>query len=445
MEEVLQDIKLEPEETFIYRCLKLNLTRDDEDTLLECIRMGLQWQFISRIALENHVFPFIYRALKRFDEPDYIPKWIYNMGKRELMITAQKNELFTRLVRPIFEELQQSGVPYILLRGLMFQDLLYGGNRGLRAFSDIDLLMLRKDLKKVKNLLQSWKYRSIDGAFRDSYYEKHHLHLAYVQPERNITFEVHWALDHDYTNYHIDMESIFREVSPETVIGIEMPAMKPDDLLITTVVHAFKHYPMMKYFYHYPVLRRSVYQDGHLVRLLDICLILESMREDLDPESILRKAERWEVAQPFSATMHAIKTIFDPDGIDPYLRADALPRVGRIENRVKDFIFSPRPQEKREASRAKKIFFLKFLKYREDLYFNPLRMLDLFEYFFPPRPYFIRRHGKRTFPVIFLRRCQRCLSASAKVAHNLANLAIYSCIRAVEGKNKKKVAKEAKV
>jgi hypothetical protein len=160
------------------------------------------------------------------------------------------------------------------------------------------------------------------------------------------------------------------------------------------------------------------------------------MGGSLDPESVYRKSRDWEAAQPLSITFHALKTIFNPGGIDPYLWKDALPKIGRFENSLKNLIFGP-GAEKKQASRARKFVFLNILKYREDLYFNPLRILDLISYFSPPRDFFIRRYGTRNPFSIFLKRCWRIVVCAFKVTRNVVDLAIYALIRFFRRENKR--------
>jgi hypothetical protein len=428
-------LTLEPEEEFIYKCLTRDFTGVTDEDFLSLIRRNLQWNFISRIAIENKTHHFLYRVIRRFEEPDYIPKWIYRLGRRDALIMAQRNQLFIDQARPPMAQFGRAGIPYILLRGPFFLERLYQNNPSLRTFSDIDLLILRKDLKAVKEILKSSGFEPVDGAFRDRYYENHHLHLAYARKDINLTFEIHWALDHDYTLYRIDVESIFENASKEKVMGTDMLTMRPDDLLISTVVHTFKHYPLVKYFHSHPVLKRSVYRDGHLIRFLDIFFLLHIMRRELDPEGVHRKAREWEVAQPLAATFHALGTLFGPEAVAPYLWKDDLPKIGRLENYVKNMVFSP-DADRKEASKTRKLFFKNILKYREDLYFNPLRVMDLIQYFAPGRAYCIRRYGTRNPLLLFLRRCQRLLACGFRVAWNIFDLGLYSFIRFVSRENK---------
>jgi len=428
LKDAVLNITLEPEEIFVYKCLTRDFTGETDEVFLDLIRRNLQWNFISKIIIENHCIHFIYRVIRKFDEPDYIPKWIYRLGRRNALIMAQRNQNFVHHSRPVLEQIGKAGIPYIVLRGLFFLERLYGNNLSIRSYSDVDLLILKKDLEPVKKILKEAEFTSLDGAFRDRYYEKHHLHLAYVRKDFNLIFEIHWALDHDYTLYQIDIENIFSRSSTEKVIGLDMLVMKPEDLLISTTVHAFKHYPLLKYYYNDSIIRRSLYLDGNLIRLLDVYYLLQQLRDKLNPEDVYEKAKRWEVARPLSITFHALKTIFNPEGIEPYLWKDALPKTGRFENALARKIFSPGPAKK-AASITRKFIFSKLLIYREDLYFNPLRIIDLIEYFFPGRAFFIRRFGTRNPLIISLRRLKRIISCALKVGHNVADLAIYSLIR----------------
>lgn len=96
----------------------------------------------------------------------------------------------------ISNHLTQHNIDHISLKGPLFSDTYYGGS-GKRVCGDIDLLVSKKEVLRVKDILLNEGYDINQELFEKSL--KHHYHFE--AKKNQITFEIHWNIDYGENDY----------------------------------------------------------------------------------------------------------------------------------------------------------------------------------------------------------------------------------------------------
>src|SRR5215510_5949439 len=111
------------------------------------------WERIFHAAAQLGVAPVLYARLKTPALPAVVPGSILQRHKGDLIWSqAQNMKVFARL-RAVLEVLRANRIDVMALKGAALAELVYG-QIGLRTMGDIDLLVRRSELAKVRGILE---------------------------------------------------------------------------------------------------------------------------------------------------------------------------------------------------------------------------------------------------------------------------------------------------
>jgi hypothetical protein len=104
----------------------------------------------------------------------------------------------------LVELFNKNKIPIILLKGAGEN---YLKKSGFIQTSDIDILIKRKDIKKVDKVMINEGYKR--DLFMSNYYSKFHFHYVYKNPKYNKIIEVHWGLIDKCFKFNFDEDIIW--------------------------------------------------------------------------------------------------------------------------------------------------------------------------------------------------------------------------------------------
>lgn len=153
-------------------------------------------------AAAQGVAAFFYEALSAGRPAAEPPAGVMAELKRAAGRTALLNTLMSREGAALFRELNGAGIDYILLKGFAHQDKLYGG-LWVRPASDLDLLIHRAELPRVKEILHALGLSPfVDAGFggteqewtaiKEQYHNEMHFYRSLGGFTVNV--DLHWDL-----------------------------------------------------------------------------------------------------------------------------------------------------------------------------------------------------------------------------------------------------------
>ena len=130
------------------------------DKVTSVLTDRVDWDTLVQRATRHGIAPLLYRTLSRIDDASAVPRAV-----REKLRTAYYNNIARNML--LYQELQTvlmafnaSGIDVIVLKGAILAEVVYE-NIGLRAIGDIDLLVKKEDLGKVKQELIQLEYQAL--------------------------------------------------------------------------------------------------------------------------------------------------------------------------------------------------------------------------------------------------------------------------------------------
>ena len=217
-----------------------SISSDDEvretQTLLQS---SIDWRYLLRAAYDHAVIPLLYRRLSTCSKA--VPAEILSSLREDSLKNSRSSLALTRELLELlalFEDHEISTIPY---KGPTLAASAYG-DIGLRQFVDLDLIVHRQDVLKVKELLvaRGWQPEfelndAQEAAFLDHYYDYG------FRNGQGMLIEIHWELTEGFFTFPIDIERLWDRLVPVTIAGRRLMTLSPEDSLLIVCVHSSKH------------------------------------------------------------------------------------------------------------------------------------------------------------------------------------------------------------
>ncbi|TFE66981.1 nucleotidyltransferase domain-containing protein [Methylacidiphilum caldifontis] len=207
---------------------------------------SFNWELFYQLCFAHGLWGFVFNNIK---ERFILPKDIYIKLSLLCQSAFKRNLLLFEEQKKILTLFNQEGLPVIPLKGIDFNTRVYGKIFELKTTTDIDFLVLQKDVHKAIDLLQrklnyytkastrKIKQKSILFWNKDiSFYKKKdHYDCA---PS---ILELHWSLVFNLWLDHLALEIIWKEKILEKWENIPVLRMSPQNELLFLLVHGSKH------------------------------------------------------------------------------------------------------------------------------------------------------------------------------------------------------------
>ena len=201
----------------------------------------LDWWCLIRLATKNRIITLLHWHLNE--------RW---RGRIPAILLDELSERFQENTRfslslakelvSVLKLLEDEGIPVVPYKGVQLAESLYG-NVALRQCRDLDLLVPRADVMRVKDLLVERGYQpepDLRGRQeRERVRSKGEMSL--VRRDLNIVLEVHWILHARYFASLPRAEELWLHVKPTRFQGHSVLAFEPEVLLVLLCMHGAKH------------------------------------------------------------------------------------------------------------------------------------------------------------------------------------------------------------
>ena len=206
------------------------------------LQQDIDWSHLLQTALGHGTMPLLYKHLNTIC-PEAIPKSAMEQLKNHFHMNAGRNLFLTRELLKLLDLFEVHGIPAIPYKGPILAASVYG-DVSLRQFNDLDLLIHKCDVLKVKDLLISQGYeptfqltRAQEKALLQSKCE-----YSFNRYEDRVHVEVHWQIVPTYFAFPLDFEYLWERLElPVSLVGKTTYSIPPEDLILILCVHGFSH------------------------------------------------------------------------------------------------------------------------------------------------------------------------------------------------------------
>lgn len=269
--------KISNEAKLIFCCARTTMDNETRCRVKKLLLQPIDWNMLIERSVFHGVAPLIYSNLNKVNSnekiiPQKIILRLRDYYYRTLVDNLQSWMEFQR----ILNVLDQTKVKLVPIKGIVIADTLYH-NIGLRPMVDIDLLIQEDGLSTFEKTILKLGYRKDLGGRSGNHWRKYYHHFVFKRTNSTslyLQLEIHWNLDFHMPN-KIFFPKLWERVKEETVDGIRMFMLSPEDTLLCLALHLRRH-------------TRSL----TLRHICDISELLKQYENNLDWNYIVEEAEK---------------------------------------------------------------------------------------------------------------------------------------------------------
>jgi hypothetical protein len=259
--------------------------------------------------------------LKNFDE-EFVPEGIRASLNENSLRIVQHNFRYVRELVKIVNTFEENSVPVMPFKGPLLAAAAYR-NLTLRTFSDLDILVHKRDVLRAKQLLLDHGYRlavPLTGAQESAHLRDDHV-FELVREEGGIPLELHWAITSNCIPFPLDLGQLEERVESFPLANQPVLNASPEDSLIILCVHGTKH-----------IWER-------LVWVCDVAELIQA-RPDMDWNRVMERARATKSLRMVSLGLFLAHDLLQaplPDWVQDQLQSDR--RTLNLASYVKNNLF----------------------------------------------------------------------------------------------------------
>lgn len=211
----------------------------DSDELRRALSHEVDGKRLVQFADHHGVVPRVYPSLSA---SALLSLEVRETLRQRYEANARRALWLTQELLRVLEHLESRGIAALAYKGPTLAEMLYG-DVAQRQFSDLDLLVQRADVPRVKSALQELGYepdiqltKRQERAYLASGYE-----YTFDRGEQQNLLEIQWQVMPRFYAIDFDMNQIFQRAVSVKLAGRSVRTLFPEDLLVVLCVHAAKH------------------------------------------------------------------------------------------------------------------------------------------------------------------------------------------------------------
>jgi hypothetical protein len=204
------------------------------------LRQELDWDYLGRLAFRHGMRPLLYWHFNAIC-PEIVPKANLDALRDSFYATARYNLFLTGELLKLLKLFEAHNIPALPFKGPALASLVYG-NLSLRDFSDLDILVHKRNVLRAKALLISHGYRlsrQLTGTQEAIHLQSFHAYTL-VRDNGRINVDLHWRFAQSYYSFPLDPEYLWERLTPVPFAGTTILHLPPEDLLLILCMHGAK-------------------------------------------------------------------------------------------------------------------------------------------------------------------------------------------------------------
>lgn len=198
------------------------------------------WQKVICLSSFHRVGALLYNSLKKTC-PDSVPPEILSRLKKKYADNAARNLSLSIKLLKIINLFKKNNVRAIPFKGPVIAEKAYE-DLNLRSFSDLDILIKKKDVPTAKNLLVQYGFKA---EFKlspelEQKYLKYENSISFYN-KNNLSIDLHWEITGRYLLNHLYFESFADRLQITSFLGQKITCLPDDVMLVYLSVHGTSH------------------------------------------------------------------------------------------------------------------------------------------------------------------------------------------------------------
>lgn len=240
----LDTIELDDNIKFLICCCETVLSQEDEKFIYSFINAE-QFNMNTLIDLSNQhgILPLVHKTLKSLDSKHLMQNAdIFSELKAHYMGISQRNMLMSAELIRIMNLLKDNSIESLAFKGPALSQMAYG-DITLRQFGDLDILIRKKDIQIVKELLYKKEYIPIYEltTTQESIWLNEQKDFGLFNKNKNILIEIHWALIPEEYPIQLNLKDIWKNSETIKINNKYINTFALENLIFYLCIHGSKH------------------------------------------------------------------------------------------------------------------------------------------------------------------------------------------------------------
>jgi hypothetical protein len=229
------------EEELLLCCARKQLDEKNAKQLHALIQKDIEWSYLFRLARDHWITPLLYWHLKAADD-GAVPRSVMEALKQDFQYNFKRCLFLIGELRQIVELFAANGIRVLPYKGAVLAQYAYG-NVALRAFSDLDILIEKRDFYKIKALLLSIGYerREKFNETQERICALANYEFGFKHSSRSTQVEIQWAVWRQGLSLTPFQMGLWERAAATTLFGTDMLVMPPEDMLLLACIHGTIH------------------------------------------------------------------------------------------------------------------------------------------------------------------------------------------------------------
>lgn len=289
-------MKKKSERELVLCCATADLDKKKAGKVQRLLDGGIDWDYILADRSLACLTPLLFYNLGKITDRDTIPKSVLDTLRERYVGVLRRNTKIYRQLHEILKELQNEGIPVILLKGVALAETVYP-DIALRPMSDIDLLVKKTDLNAVIEVLPKLGYIQPHSA--KDYTEHHHIapfRKTEVEQRDLTSIEIHHNISPNLIASCSGIDWLWENAQTIKIAKIDALALSPENLILHLCLH----------------LSDCCFVNG-IKTLVDISESIIYYGGNLNWDLLVRRSKELGVSNSVYHPLHLAKEMMDSD------------------------------------------------------------------------------------------------------------------------------------
>ena len=231
-----------PEIELLLSAVNPNFNDATTERIKALVKQNIDWQYLTQTADKHGVLSLLYSRINSIC-PKAIPESVLNQWHKSFQFIAQRNLFLTGELVNLLKLLKEKNIVALPYKGPVIATLIYN-NVALRRFGDLDIIVQKKDIFAVRELLIAQGFlpkREMTDAELVKYLNSKREHTYdFIHEQKSIYLEIHWRIAPKYV-CPIEAEDLRQDLEPLSLAGTTINNLPLEDWLPILCVHGSRH------------------------------------------------------------------------------------------------------------------------------------------------------------------------------------------------------------
>jgi hypothetical protein len=230
------------EAKFLVHAARTYLDSSTRAQLQSLLQEKIDWPLLYQMAHLHGITPLLYTSLRQLDSAR-VPPAVMQRLHQEYEQGAQWNLYLTHELLSFLKLLDEHGIAAVPYKGPILAQEVYG-NLALRHFVDLDVIIHKADVPRIRQLLSERGYqpRQPLTPFQDQLRFHTKNTRCFIHRDKNLKLDLHWGVTMlRYFSFPITEELFWSVLQRRSIGGVEVAVIPPEEMLQFLCIHASRH------------------------------------------------------------------------------------------------------------------------------------------------------------------------------------------------------------